>query len=103
MQVTPPAAPLPCCPLCGNSPKTRGLIVSCTKGGCGLWIVSLDADEWRRLASPALPPSVVAVLEAATLWAECETTDTVANLQDNVEVWIAAGRPGLPETPREKP
>src|SRR5476651_807556 len=57
---------LPKCPLCGNSArrdKGNPLRVKCASfDSCPIAWRYMDEAEWRRIASPPLPPTVVAVL-----------------------------------------
>ena len=92
-----PAAPLPC-PICRQPLKTRGLFSECVSlvAKCDMGGVEMRTAAWkrlssrlRRLASPPLPETVVAVLRdmergvvGGRAWS----------------AWVAAGRPGLPES-----
>ncbi len=88
---------LPPCPLCGGS----YIIGSCLTAGCKLseydgHDLYFTKEEWRRLASSALPETVVAVLRAVNEYVgDPWATATPGPVQLAMRAWIAAGRPGL--------
>lgn len=97
---------LPPCPLCEAEPDHGALQfpggnVWCPCEGCPLYSVQIPVASWRRLASPALPPTLTAVLEAA--FAQAANVMRTFYLDIAINNWIAAGRSGLPRAAEKKP
>jgi hypothetical protein len=72
---------------------------------CALGKLWMSEEDWRRLAAPALPPTVTAVLEAAVAWSTVPTDEDHAEsvaLEDAIYDWGETGRPGLPRAATTK-
>jgi hypothetical protein len=110
------------CPLCGTLLRRSqpdpdfGVVMEACDGNedpghtednpyCELAGTWLTPEAWRRLTSPALPPTVTAVLEAAVAWSTVPTDEDHAEsvaLEDAIYDWGETGRPGLPRAATTK-
>ena len=100
---------LPACPLCGKEARRdpHEVAVRCSSSimSCALGKLWMSEEDWRRLAAPALPPTVTAVLEAAVAWSTVPTDEDHAEsvaLEDAIYDWGETGRPGLPRAATTK-
>lgn len=91
-------AKMPPCPLCGASAYNEqgSPRVSCSSDRCRWEHIYFTLDEWRALASPALPKEVVDVLRAAVTYFFGHTKG-LGDLHNAITRFDNAGRPGLEE------
>jgi hypothetical protein len=99
---------LPPCVLCGKplylyteDPLNRieQSDFACRDLDCDLGDISIPLAAWRRLAAPRLAPEAEAVLRAVDHFDGRVRSRLVTVARG---AWIAAGRPGIAETPKKE-